>query len=94
MPEFPGGVDSLFAFINSNINYPKYERNHNIQGNVYVRFEVDKAGQISNPQIFQEDLCVVSLATPGPRDRCGPEGGGQGHQTQILLEYLRIWNFL
>ncbi|MCH2229794.1 MAG: energy transducer TonB [Crocinitomicaceae bacterium] len=53
MPEFPGGVDSLFAFINSNINYPKYERNHNIQGNVYVRFEVDKAGQISNPQILK-----------------------------------------
>ncbi|MGB0914686.1 MAG: energy transducer TonB [Crocinitomicaceae bacterium] len=53
MPEFPGGVDSLFSFINKNINYPKYERDNNIQGNVYVRFVVDKEGKISNPEILR-----------------------------------------
>ena len=53
MPEFHGGVDSLFSFINNNIQYPKYELDNNIQGNVYVRFVVEKDGSLKNPEILR-----------------------------------------
>jgi len=53
MPEFPGGVDSLFQFINDNVQYPKYELNNEIQGNVYVRFVVEEDGSITRPEILR-----------------------------------------
>jgi protein TonB len=53
MPEFPGGVDSLFAFIKANLKYPKFEKENNIQGNVYVRFVVEKDGSLSRIEILK-----------------------------------------
>jgi protein TonB len=53
MPEFPGGVDSLFAFIKANLKYPKFEKENNIQGNVYVRFVVEKDGSLSRVEILK-----------------------------------------
>ena len=53
MPEFTGGSDELFKYIKSNLNYPKYERDNNIQGNVYVQFVVEKDGSITAPNILR-----------------------------------------
>lgn len=53
MPEFEGGMDSLFSFINANVAYPKYELDNNIQGNVYVRFVVEEDGSITRPEILR-----------------------------------------
>jgi protein TonB len=53
MAEYNGGVEAMFTFINGNITYPKYERSNNIQGNVYVKFIVEKDGSITNPVILK-----------------------------------------
>lgn len=53
MPEFNGGMDALFKFIQSNLNYPDYEKKNNISGNVYVRFVVEKDGSITQPEILR-----------------------------------------
>ncbi|NRA12276.1 MAG: energy transducer TonB [Crocinitomicaceae bacterium] len=53
MPEYVGGVEAMFTFINDNIKYPKYERSNGIQGNVYVRFTVEKDGNLSNIKILK-----------------------------------------
>ena len=76
MPEFPGGLEALFTFINSNINYPHSAKIKNIQGTVFVQFVVEKNGAISNPKVIRsldddcdkEALRVVRLMpnwTPG-----------------------------
>ena len=52
MPEYKGGLDALFEFVNKQLKYPNYERKNEIQGNVYVRFVVEKDGSITRPEIL------------------------------------------
>jgi TonB family protein len=49
MPEYIGGLDSLFAFINRNINKPSDD----IVGTVYARITVLEDGKVSNPTILR-----------------------------------------
>lgn len=53
MPEFKGGLDALFEFVNNHLKYPDYEQKKAIQGNVYVRFVVEKDGTITRPEILK-----------------------------------------
>lgn len=46
MPEFPGGDEALFKFIQENVQYPTQERDNNIQGRVIVGFLVYEDGSI------------------------------------------------
>jgi TonB family protein len=47
VPEFPGGRDSLKAFINKHMRYPEEARKHNISGKVEIDFWVDEEGNLS-----------------------------------------------
>ncbi len=53
MPEYKGGMDAMFAFIRKTLNYPDYEKRNEIQGNVYVRFVVEKDGTLTRPEILK-----------------------------------------
>ena len=53
-PEFPGGIDSMYAWIERNIQYPTLARNNKIEGKVYVTFVVESDGSISNPKILRD----------------------------------------
>lgn len=52
-PVFPGGDAALMRFLQQNIVYPKYERNHNIEGKVLVRFVVEQDGSINDVQVIR-----------------------------------------
>lgn len=51
MPEFPGGPGALNAFIRNTIKYPQAAKNRGIQGTVYVRFTIEKNGEVTNHKI-------------------------------------------
>jgi|688.fasta_scaffold00329_66 protein TonB len=51
MPEFPGGMDSLFLFLGSEIQYPTEAKEKNIQGIVYVYFVIEKDGSVSGAEV-------------------------------------------
>jgi len=53
MPEYPGGQQALGVFIARNVDYPQQAIDANIDGTVYVRFIVDKSGQVKNPSILR-----------------------------------------
>ena len=53
-PEFPGGVDSMYAFISRNIKYPEEALKNNVSGNVYVTFVVEKDGQITSTRLLRD----------------------------------------
>ncbi len=71
MPEFVGGMDSLYSFILANIKYPDWEKQNKIEGTVYVSFIVNEEGIVTKPEIERsvpgsknfdkEVLRVVSL---------------------------------
>ena len=47
-PQFPGGGDSLYAFIGEHMRYPEYAKKNKLDGAVYVNFIVEKNGTLSN----------------------------------------------
>ena len=53
MPEYVGGEDDLMTYLKHNIKYPKWELDSNIQGTVYVRFTIDIAGKVKEPEIIR-----------------------------------------
>ncbi len=53
-PEFPGGMEALYAFLKENIRYPEAARKNRIEGKVYVTFTVEKDGSITHAQILHD----------------------------------------
>lgn len=51
--EFPGGMDSLYAYIVKNLKYPEQAKEKGIQGRVFVQFVIEKDGSISNVKILR-----------------------------------------
>lgn len=51
MPEFPGGVSELYAFLQDNIYYPERMKNLGIEGTVYVSFVIEEDGSISRVSV-------------------------------------------
>ena len=50
-PEFPGGIDSLWAFLKENVHRPEGSRE--VEGMVLVEFVVEVDGSISKPEILK-----------------------------------------
>ena len=48
MPEFPGGMDSLQAFLAREIQYPQVAKDNVISGTVLVEFVVEEDGRVTN----------------------------------------------
>lgn len=53
-PEFPGGEDSLYAYIARNIKYPETAKKEKIEGRVFVTFIVEKDGQVSSVKLLRD----------------------------------------
>lgn len=52
-PEYPGGTDSLYYFLNKNLQYPQEAMLNGIQGKVWLGFVVDKEGKIKDERILK-----------------------------------------
>lgn len=76
MPEYPGGMDSLGAFLGRNIKYPASAKDAGITGTVFVNFIIEKDGSVGEVKALRgisedcdnEAIRVVSLMpkwTPG-----------------------------
>lgn len=53
MPAYPGGQDSLIAFISKHLIYPEKARKDSTVGMVIVQFVVDEKGNVTNPKIIK-----------------------------------------
>jgi len=93
-PKFPGGDDSLFAFLQRNIKYPAEAKLAWVQGKVYVGFLVDREGKIKNirllnsvdKQLDEEALRVVHMM---PDWLPGKTGG-----TPVEVQFVLPINFM
>ena len=79
IPEPIGGFDNYYRWIGKTMTYPESARKSGIEGKVYVRFVIDKNGNLTDAQIEkgmdqacdQESLRVIKLSpkwTPGIKD--------------------------
>lgn len=53
MPTFPGGKDSLDAYLANHVKYPKLAQDYGISGVTYLRFVVNQYGEISDVKVYQ-----------------------------------------
>jgi TonB family protein len=79
-PEFPGGEDSLAAFIKNKLKYPASAIENGFQGRVTLTFVVEKDGSISNIEILRspaEELSqeAIRLVKSMPNWKPGKKGG-------------------
>lgn len=51
MPDYPGGLEAMQAFLKKNLKYPETELKNKIEGTVVVNFIVEKDGSLSNIKI-------------------------------------------
>ena len=58
-PEFPGGNDALQYWIAKHVEYPALARENNIEGTVYLRFEVTKTGTIGKIEIQNTSIDMI-----------------------------------
>ncbi len=54
MPKFPGGEQALMSYLRENIKYPLEEASKKIEGNVIVRFIVDKEGKVKDATVLRK----------------------------------------
>ena len=79
-PEFPGGMEALYKFLQDNVQYPQLALENGIEGRVYVTFVVEEDGSITNPRLLrdigggcgQEALRVVKMM---PKWKPGKQSG-------------------
>ncbi|MEA3479126.1 MAG: M56 family metallopeptidase [Bacteroidota bacterium] len=52
MPEYPGGLEALYAFLVENIKYPDIAKQQGIAATIFVRYIVEKDGSITDVNIL------------------------------------------
>lgn len=80
MPEYPGGMSELMAYINKNIRYPKEAQARGVQGRVVVQFVVNKDGSICNERVVrsvdsQLDAEAIRIIRSMPNWKPGKQRG-------------------
>ena len=50
-PTFPGGMDQFYNSLKKEIRYPEMARKKGIEGRVYLQFNIERNGSISNIQV-------------------------------------------
>ena len=51
---FPGGADALFKFFAENMQFPDALREVHVEGYVYVQFNVEKDGSLTNVRLLRD----------------------------------------
>ena len=95
MPEFPGGMHELMAYLNSNLIYPKKAIEDKLSGRVTIKFVVEKDGSLSNitfireisPELDAEALRVVQSM---PKWIPGKQGGNAVRVWIVLPIMFRL----
>ena len=56
-PEFPGGENAMYKFIEDSMQYPRLAAENGISGKVYVTFGIDTDGTVLNPRLLRDIGC-------------------------------------
>ena len=93
-PEFPGGNDSLNAFIKQNLQYPKSAKEQGVEGTVFVRFVVETDGSVTvfrinqdvNEELAAEAIRLVNMLPKWKPGYLGPTPVRVGYTLPIVFK--------
>jgi periplasmic protein TonB len=80
MPEYPGGMAALMAYLQKNLHYPAMAREEGIEGKVFVKFIVNAKGEIENAMIVKSlaggcDKEALRVINAMPKWKPGKQNG-------------------
>jgi protein TonB len=80
MPSFPGGIEAMYKYIYSNIDYPAIARQNRISGKVVIQFVVSREGEIQNARVVIKigggcDVEALRVVNSMPRWKPGMHNG-------------------
>jgi protein TonB len=80
VPEFPGGIDKFYAYLNKNIRYPAVARENGTQGRVIVSFVCERDGSLTDVKVARGigDGCdeeAVRVIKASPKWKPGIQNG-------------------
>jgi protein TonB len=80
MPEFPGGMAALLAFIQKNLHYPAIAREEGIEGKVVISFIVNAVGEIEGAKVVRNigsgcDKEALRVVNAMPKWKPGRQNG-------------------
>jgi len=94
-PEFKGGASKMYEWLGENIVYPNTAREAGIQGKVYVKFDIDKNGNLINKKIVRGvhitlDKEVIRILKISPKWTPGVKDGEKATYSFTLPVNFRI----
>lgn len=92
-PEFPGGIESLYQFIATNVKYPEAAKEKKVTGRALVSFIIEKDGSISNigtTHCPDESLCEEAMRVVRAMPRWKP---GRVKGKKVRVQYVLPINF-
>lgn len=54
MPEYPGGMQAMIEFLQTNMKYPKDAEKQKVEGRVMVQFVVETDGSVSDVHVAKQ----------------------------------------
>lgn len=92
-PDFPGGMKSLNKWLSRNLKYPNAAQEMNLQGKVYVNFEIAKDGTVKNVKVARGvaallDEEAVRVVSAMPKWKPGYQNG-----KPVRVSYIIPVNF-
>ena len=89
MPTFQGGDLSKFrTWVQSNVRYPQIALENGIQGNVVIKFVVEKDGKLSNIQVLQSPDKTLSDAAVAVLQRSPKWKPGKQRNKPVRVTYI------
>ena len=80
MPEYPGGIQALFEYLQQNVKYPEDAEKQKIEGRVIATFVVETDGSINNVEVVKPafpslDAEAVRVLSAMPKWTPGMQSG-------------------
>jgi hypothetical protein len=79
MPTFPGGTGEIMKYLSLKLLYPSVAREMRVEGEIVVRFTVDKTGLVRSPQVVEVNA-KSPLITPEVA-KAAKEGDEEAEET-------------
>jgi protein TonB len=87
MPEFPGGQEGLLKYL-AGITYPPIARENDIEGTVYIRFVIDKGGQVTNVEVARGADKILNEAALGHVKKMPAWKPGKQRGKPVKVQYV------
>jgi TonB family protein len=92
-PEYPGGYNAMFEFIQKNLKYPESAKEKGLEGRVFIGFVVEKDGSLSSFQVLRGvcdeiDAEAIKVLKMMPKWKPGMNEG-----KTVRVQYVLPFNF-